>query len=148
VAAHEYFAAYDDLYVAIDFSEMVWYGTLGQPLTYNFVLGSASTADVGGHGGPTAPSPSVALALTRLRSGTTPVGLRVVLPWAAAVRLQIYDVMGRRRRTLLDGPLPAGATAVDWDGRDESGAGVHSGMYFARLSTGRVRRVVKVPLLR
>jgi flagellar hook assembly protein FlgD len=76
------------------------------------------------------------------------VKLRVELPSAAPVRLQVYDVMGRRRRTLLDGALPAGATAVAWDGRDGNGAMAGSGVYFVRLSCGRAQRVVKVPLLR
>jgi flagellar hook assembly protein FlgD len=56
--------------------------------------------------------------------------------------------MGRRRRTLLDGALPAGATAVAWDGRDGNGAMAGNGVYFVRLSCGRAQRVVKVPVLR
>src|SRR5207247_160209 len=54
----------------------------------------------------------------------------VDLPFAAPVQLAIYDVLGRRIRTLLSGRLPRGPTAVMWDG---SGTAA-SGMYFARLT--------------
>ena len=147
VAAHDYIAAYDDLHLAVEFSEMVWSPTSEGSRPYHFALGSASTASVGGPGGQAAGA-HLALVVTQLRPGLPGVRLRVELPSAAPVRLQVYDVMGRRRRTLLDGALPAGATAVAWDGRDGNGAMAGSGVYFVRLSCGRAQRVVKVPVLR
>jgi hypothetical protein len=50
-----------------------------------------------------------------------------------AVSLRIYDVSGRLVRTLVDEPLPGGNHVADWDGRDERGARVSSGVYFYRL---------------
>jgi hypothetical protein len=147
VASHEYVAAFDDRRMAIDFSEMVWYGRPGQPLSYNFVLGSASTAGIGQVDGQMG-SGRLALIVTRLRRGSPEIGLRIELPSAASVRLQVFDVMGRRRGALLDGALPAGATDVAWDGRDGNGVAVGSGIYFVRLSCGRAHRTVKVLLLR
>jgi hypothetical protein len=65
-----------------------------------------------------------------------------------SVRLQIFDVQGRRVRTLIARPLHAGGHEVVWQGRDDSGAAVASGVYIARLQyAGRsVRR--KMMLLR
>jgi hypothetical protein len=147
VASHEYLAAYDDLHMAVEFSELIWYPTPGQSNPYHFALGSASTASVEESGSRPGATP-LGLITRRLRPGSPNVELRVELSIAAQVRLQIYDVMGRRCRTLIDKALPAGATDVTWDGRDESGARAASGVYFARLTCGRAQRVVRFPLVR
>ncbi len=49
------------------------------------------------------------------------------------VTLQIYDIMGRRVKTLLAEPKPAGHFEVQWDGRDDLGDIAASGIYFCRL---------------
>jgi len=64
------------------------------------------------------------------------------------VRLAVYDVMGRRVRTITDGELPAGGTEVRWDGRDANGTKVGSGVYFASLTAAGTRKSVRVPLIR
>jgi hypothetical protein len=57
---------------------------------------------------------------------------------AADASLRLYDVSGRLIRTLVHGLQPAGPSAVVWDGRDERGVRIGSGVYFARLeSTGQ-----------
>ncbi len=65
-----------------------------------------------------------------------PVTLRFALPAAGAVRLVIHDAQGRRVTTLADGAREAGQHALVWDRRDESGARVAPGLYFARLHAG------------
>lgn len=55
------------------------------------------------------------------------------LPRAARVDLAVFDVQGRRLRTLADGSQPAGWHDVTWDGTAESGDHVGSGLYFVRL---------------
>ena len=59
--------------------------------------------------------------------------LSFALPNAQNAKLAIYDVSGRRVRTLVRGALPAGLHSRIWDGRDESGHETASGVYFARL---------------
>ncbi|MBN2171136.1 MAG: hypothetical protein JW819_07455 [Candidatus Krumholzibacteriota bacterium] len=49
-------------------------------------------------------------------------------------RLGIYDSRGRRVRVLVEGTLPAGVHGIPWDGRDDAGRRLASGVYFARLS--------------
>jgi len=66
----------------------------------------------------------------------------------ARVRVAVCDVLGRRLRTLVDGPLPAGNTDLAWDGRDRTGALAKSGVYFISLMTEETRRTVRVPLIR
>lgn len=52
---------------------------------------------------------------------------------AERVRIDIYDISGRHIRTVVDGPIPRGIHTAGWDSRDESGARVPPGIYFARL---------------
>ena len=59
--------------------------------------------------------------------------LRYELSAGGRVRLEILDAQGRALRMLLDEALPAGQGFALWDGRNNRGARVASGVYFARL---------------
>ena len=61
--------------------------------------------------------------------------LHFSLPTAGRVQLEVLGVDGRRVRTLVDGPLPAGNHEAVWDGRDERGQTVAPGLYFDRLTS-------------
>jgi hypothetical protein len=52
------------------------------------------------------------------------------------VRIDVFDVQGRRVRTLIDRPMTRGTHIVGWDSRDDYGRRVASGAYFARLTVG------------
>ena len=56
------------------------------------------------------------------------------LPRAGRARLEIFDVTGRRVRTVLDRALPAGPASASWDGLNRDGDPAPSGVYFARLA--------------
>lgn len=60
--------------------------------------------------------------------------LRFDLERAGSVRLEIYDVAGRRVRRLVDAIRPAGQHAVSWDGHDDAGQRARSGVYMARFA--------------
>jgi hypothetical protein len=66
----------------------------------------------------------------------------------AAVRLTVYDILGRRVRTLAAGSHPSGAHQVAWDGADEGGLPLPSGVYLVRLERGdgdpQTRKVTRV----
>jgi hypothetical protein len=70
--------------------------------------------------------------------------LLVGLPRPMQARLEVFDLQGRRVRTLADGLLPRGVTRVTWDGRDAGGFRVRRGVYFARLRTARVARTARI----
>jgi len=63
------------------------------------------------------------------------------------VRLHVFDVAGRLVRTLADGRVGAGAHAVQWDGRDERGGHVASGIYLYQLVTPKEKAERKMVLL-
>lgn len=67
---------------------------------------------------------------------------------AQTVRCAIYDCRGRHVRTLLAGELEAGEHEVVWDGRDDSGRELGSGVFFSRLSLGGRTFTRKMLLLR
>jgi Tol biopolymer transport system component len=58
------------------------------------------------------------------------------LPASGDVILSVYDITGRKVRELVNGPLGAGSHSVAWDGRDERGKAVSSGVYISRLTRG------------
>jgi hypothetical protein len=64
-------------------------------------------------------------------AGATAV--RFALARAGTARLVLYDVQGRAVRTLWNGPAAAGPHELVWDGRNDRGAPLPSGVYFARL---------------
>ena len=70
------------------------------------------------------------------------------LPQEASVRLVIYNVLGQQVRVLVDGCQSAGANSVTWDGRDENGTKVSSGIYFYRLQAGEFVQTKKMSLIK
>lgn len=75
--------------------------------------------------------------------------IRFVLPQAAPVTLRIFDIAGRRVATLLDGVRKeAGEQSLLWDGRDEAGQALPSGVYLYRLEAGELRATRKLTLLK
>lgn len=62
------------------------------------------------------------------------VELRFALTRPAASRLEIFDSTGRRLRGLGEAQAVGGVQSARWDGRDESGIAMPSGVYFARLT--------------
>ena len=60
--------------------------------------------------------------------------LAYALPRTATVRLTVYDALGRRVRTLVDSEeQPPGSYTVTWDGHDDAGRPVSSGVYLYRI---------------
>ncbi len=70
------------------------------------------------------------------------------LPQAAEVELTIFDVMGRRVRTLVQQHQQAGRYVVTWDGRNEQGQILSSGMFFYQLRAGSFMQTRKMALVR
>jgi hypothetical protein len=62
--------------------------------------------------------------------------IRFSVSQGGSAMLEIYDLTGRHVRTLLSGEVSAGTHSVQWDGRDERGSSVGSGVYFYRLRLG------------
>ncbi len=70
------------------------------------------------------------------------------LPAAGRVQLEIFDVSGRRVTTLIDESREAGRHEIAWNGLDDSGRAVASGVYLSRLGTAVGVRSERLVLLR
>jgi hypothetical protein len=75
------------------------------------------------------------------------VQLAFTLPRDSDVQLGVYDLVGRRVATIASGRMPAGAYQKQWQGVDDNGNKVHSGVYFYRLRAGSETRKVQSILI-
>ncbi len=66
----------------------------------------------------------------------------------AFISLEIFNVSGQRVRKLVHTKLPAGRHSVRWDGKDDRGLDLPSGLYLARLKTTNRQRTIKMILLK
>ncbi len=96
---------------------MQFKGSFGTVAVHDEAPGSAAL--VGVHPNPFNPATTITFALPR----------------EMAVSLDVYSLLGRRVRSLLQGRRDAGTHQVAWDGTDEQGRAAPSGIYLARVET-------------
>jgi hypothetical protein len=64
------------------------------------------------------------------------------------VRLDVFNILGQKVKTLVDEFRQLGPQAVDWDGTDAGGRVVPTGLYFYRLVTSDYTDIKKMVLLK
>lgn len=74
--------------------------------------------------------------------------IRFGLPKDSWVNLDIYNVLGQRVKTLVDERLSAGMKEVEWDGKDDKGFEVSSGIYFYKIKAGDFSDIKKMVMLK
>jgi len=72
---------------------------------------------------------------------------RFDLPRSERVRLEVFDLMGRKVATLRDAWMPAGRHSPGWNSRDANGSPVRPGVYLYRLTAGSFRGQKKLVVL-
>ena len=96
-------------------------------------------------------SPALPAVVTLAQNYPNPFNSNTVIPFAAgdgeAVDLAVYNLAGQRVATLLEGLHQAGAGTAQWDGRDDRGRQLASGVYLYRLRVGEQRVVSRKLLL-
>ncbi|MBZ0269496.1 T9SS type A sorting domain-containing protein, partial [bacterium] len=105
----------------------------------NAVTGALGTFAVPTRFGMATPRPNP------FRGATT---IRFEVPRDEYVRIGVYDTMGRHVRTVGNGHRAAGRHEVLWDGADDGGSRVGSGVYFVRIEAGAFRAARRVVVLR
>lgn len=112
--------------------------------TYNLEIAPAGVTGVGD---------PVTAPMTTTLVGITPnpfnpaTNIAFELAAEGQVQVEIYDLRGRRMRTLVHGTAGAGRHVATWNGRDDAGDRVVSGLYIVRLSFGGVSETMKVVLM-
>lgn len=74
--------------------------------------------------------------------------IRFTLPNAGNVNLDVYSATGQHIRTLASGDMTAGQHEVTWNGKDDGGNAVGSGIYFYRLQGNSLSETKKMMLLK
>jgi len=64
------------------------------------------------------------------------------------VRIDVYNILGQRVTTLLNGELPSGSHRVVWNGQDSSSRGVASGVYFFKMQAGKYTSTKKMIMMK
>jgi hypothetical protein len=79
-------------------------------------------------------------------NAATDIVFRLAEP--AVVRIAVYDLRGNHVRSLLEQEYGEGTHSIRWNGQDDSGSVVSSGVYFVRLSLDGVQEILKVALMK
>jgi hypothetical protein len=74
--------------------------------------------------------------------------IRYTLAEAAPTRMEIYNLAGRKVRTLVSGYQSAGDHNITFDGKDDNGAALVTGVYFYKLSSGNLVTQKKMLLMK
>ncbi len=85
------------------------------------------------------------------KSGTAfpaPATIQYAIPEQAHVTVEVFNVLGRRVRLLVNKTQAPGVYYIEWNGTDQGGREVASGIYFYRVKAGDHSEKKKMVLLR
>jgi flagellar hook assembly protein FlgD len=70
--------------------------------------------------------------------------IRLEVPRASEVRVEVFDALGRRVRTLANQVFPPGVHSLEWDGSDARGVRMGPGVYVVRMMSDGFRQEQRV----
>jgi len=76
------------------------------------------------------------------------ITLHYDLPEDAIINIIIYDIMGRRIKTLFNGSQSAGYKSIQWNANNSVGQSVSAGIYLYQIQVGDIREIRKIILLK
>lgn len=74
--------------------------------------------------------------------------IEFVLGKSENTTIKVYNSLGKEIATLVNEYLPSGKQAITWDGKDDKGNTVSSGVYFIQMTAGSYRQTIKAVLLK
>lgn len=74
--------------------------------------------------------------------------IHYTLPVSSEINITFYNVKGQKIRTLTEGMATAGTHQVNWNGQDQKGQSVSSGLYYCVLKTNNVTITTKMMLIK
>ncbi len=94
----------------------------------------------------------VARSFELLQNYPNPFNARTTIRFSLAqkgpIELAIYNISGQKIRTLFNGESNAGAHSVIWNGKNDRGQDVPSGLYIGLLKSGRTKQMIKMIMLK
>lgn len=94
---------------------------------------------------PSTPSPCITLSANSFTNGPS---ISYQLPVSCNVQIVVYDPLGRKVKMLADGLQTSGTHTLTWDGCDDAGERLSSGVYFMRLDAGVLSRTARLVIIR
>ena len=137
----------DSFYAHVDFSDLVHKALLAQRLYDSLLWSPTGVEELAGNvPGDFALSQNFPNPFnTQTRIGYTIPGGHVR---SVPVSLRIYNILGQSVRTLVDQPQTGGKHEIIWDGKDDSGRDIASGVYFYRLQAAETVETRRMVLIR
>ena len=86
--------------------------------------------------------------MTNKNPFTTNTAIEFTLPEQSKVNVSVYDMSGKRVKTLTDRIYNSGRYSIRWNGRDANGRQLPGGFYFARIKAGNRSMITKIVKLR
>jgi hypothetical protein len=74
--------------------------------------------------------------------------IQYALPKSSFVRIEVYNILGQRVRALVEEEQEPGYKMIRWDGKDDGGVEVSSGVYFYKIEAGDFTECRKMTLLK
>ncbi len=95
----------------------------------------------------TIPTPMATRLLPNYPNPFNPATTIVVeLAQEGPMQVEVYDMLGRRVRSLADGVHAAGLHSFEWNGTDDQGSAVETGIYFARLTANGQTQTIQMQM--
>jgi flagellar hook assembly protein FlgD len=82
------------------------------------------------------------------RSPTTTISFSLTAKDAKNAKIEIFNLKGQKVKQLVNEQLPAGQHSVIWNGTDNNGTKISSGLYLVRMKSGKYTSLKKIILLR
>ncbi|HMN17465.1 MAG TPA: FlgD immunoglobulin-like domain containing protein [Ignavibacteriaceae bacterium] len=74
--------------------------------------------------------------------------IKFVIDKSENINLKVYDYLGKEIKTIINEYLPSGEKEITWNGKDNKGNTVSSGVYFIQITAGDYRQTIKAVLLK
>ncbi|MEO0093538.1 MAG: FlgD immunoglobulin-like domain containing protein, partial [candidate division WOR-3 bacterium] len=71
------------------------------------------------------------------------VRIRYGVPTEGKIELAVYNILGERKRTLVNGVRPIGEYSLNWDGKDDNGKKLSAGIYIITLNLLAEKQTLK-----
>jgi len=125
-----------------------YFDMAGNKMSPNIAAWTKGSSDaVGGDEEPVLPA-SYALKQNHPNPFNPTTIIEYTLPRQSRVTISVYNIAGQKVITLLDGDRGAGTHRVTWDGTDQNGRAVATGIYLYRLQTDKFVEAKKMLLMK